>query len=331
MGRCKYYYQYLTDDQKRIYSLLIKGAANLNKKILLTGYVYINNKKAMNDVHIAMEAALFDYPELFYLKKEYIISTITNGNNTEVQLNVTYTVGSRSQLNEQIAAIKKAMSKILSQVTATDPFNIEVHIHDILAKEIEYYRPENESNIPDNCYNIYGALVEKKAVCEGFAKSFCALMRNKKIDTTVVIGNLSDVPHIWNIVKMPDGWYHVDVTNDQLCKEGGTLPIHPYFNITTAQISKTHHIKCMEKVPEANSEKYNYYYATGRIIKKSDRLFEGIKKVVSINKSSKVLEFKTEGLGDKFINTLNMLQGCISKMRLPFTQYYNILDTHVFA
>lgn len=64
-----------------------------------------------------------------------------------------------------------------------------------------------------NAQNVYGALVENKAVCTGFAKSFKLIADSIGIENQIVIGTYKGVPHIWNVVKVDDKWYYIDATN----------------------------------------------------------------------------------------------------------------------
>ncbi|HBF5907108.1 TPA: cell wall-binding repeat-containing protein [Clostridioides difficile] len=59
-------------------------------------------------------------------------------------------------------------------------------------------------------YNIYTNLLEKKSVCEGFAKSFYVLTRLMGMDSLYQEdGNLN---HAWNYVKINGKWYEFDGT-----------------------------------------------------------------------------------------------------------------------
>ena len=56
----------------------------------------------------------------------------------------------------------------------------------------------------------YGALVNKEAVCEGYAKAYKLLLNAMGIECDVVI----NAEHAWNVVQLEGKWYLVDVTND---------------------------------------------------------------------------------------------------------------------
>lgn len=64
------------------------------------------------------------------------------------------------------------------------------------------------------------AMVEKNAVCAGYARLACYLGRCVGIDIFFVNGSIDD-DHAWNVVKLDGEWYYIDPTNNDL-KNGFT-------------------------------------------------------------------------------------------------------------
>lgn len=60
--------------------------------------------------------------------------------------------------------------------------------------------------------NAYGALVNRRADSEGFALAYKALCNMLELDCIVVHGRMDKAPHIWNLVRLGDKYYHVDVS-----------------------------------------------------------------------------------------------------------------------
>ena len=65
------------------------------------------------------------------------------------------------------------------------------------------------------------AMVEKNAVCAGYARLACYLGRCVGIDIFFVNGSIDD-DHAWNVVKLDGEWYYIDPTNDNLKKDIAT-------------------------------------------------------------------------------------------------------------
>ena len=57
-------------------------------------------------------------------------------------------------------------------------------VHDYLVNNVEYDTSISQSNI----YDIYGALVNNVAVCEGYARAFKYIMDEMNIPCVLVIG-----------------------------------------------------------------------------------------------------------------------------------------------
>lgn len=103
-------------------------------------------------------------------------------------------------------------------------------VHDWLVMSVEYdykglnaYKNEAKGTSRyGHIYNEYGALVDGKAVCGGYAQAFKAI-----IDELVRRGSLAvkcDIAtggnHAWNRVKIDGVWYNIDVTwDDQSSKD----------------------------------------------------------------------------------------------------------------
>lgn len=92
---------------------------------------------------------------------------------------------------------------------------------------------------PRDSYCPYGALVNGKAVCLGFATSFQLLMDMLNIECITVVGAAfrSTEDHAWNMVKLEGEWYCVDVTWDL----GKNIAFCDYFNVTSDYMAKTDH------------------------------------------------------------------------------------------
>ena len=58
----------------------------------------------------------------------------------------------------------------------------------------------------------YGALIEHRAVCAGYATTFRLFMQMLDIECMVV--HSTDCIHSWDLVKIDDHWYHVDIYSD---------------------------------------------------------------------------------------------------------------------
>lgn len=242
----RYLYNQLNDTAKIIYTKLYQ-----NKENLKTGTYKIDFgdtfqslfSKENGDVELkkqyqsAIEALIYENPDIFYLDvtKMYIniekITKITgtkynvfidNGSDTSYLTDGFYSKEDVEKYENQIEQIK---NQIIAQVNGKSDYQKIKMIHDYLIDSIEY---ENDLTKKD-VYDIYGALVKKRCVCEGYAKAFQYLMNEIGIENTIVIGSginsrNETESHAWNYVKLDGRWYAVDVTwDDPIITGGGKL------------------------------------------------------------------------------------------------------------
>lgn len=95
-------------------------------------------------------------------------------------------------------------------------------LHDWLVDNIEY----DSSMQRVHRYNIYGALIERSVVCEGYAKLFKYILDDMGIESILVSGVAvnsegANERHMWNYVKLDETWYAVDCTWDDPIVIGG--------------------------------------------------------------------------------------------------------------
>lgn len=183
----------------------------------------------------AIEAYTYDHPEVFYLSlnKLYLnIETTTRGKQKTYRVlihageNGNYFADefqNKQQVEEAEKRIQEIKQNLINKKSQNSFENIKM-IHDYLVDTISYDRTLSKENI----YNIYGALVQKESVCEGYAKAFKYLLDEFEIPCVIVIGKGTDSEgrqenHAWNYVQIEDNWYAVDVTWDDPILEGGGI------------------------------------------------------------------------------------------------------------
>lgn len=105
-------------------------------------------------------------------------------------------------------------------------------------------------------YGPYGGLVDRSAVCLGYAASFQLLMDMSGVECITIVGAAfnSTGDHAWNMVKLAGEWYCLDVTWDANGREQlGSAYAWRYFNITSDEMAKNHQWD-YANIPEATSE-----------------------------------------------------------------------------
>lgn len=60
--------------------------------------------------------------------------------------------------------------------------------------------------------NAYGSTVGNKSICQGYSTGFYYLCKKADLFCKRVDGESNGVSHMWNIVKLDSGEYHIDIT-----------------------------------------------------------------------------------------------------------------------
>lgn len=105
---------------------------------------------------------------------------------------------------EQLSLQEESVNRAIEAFSGTDYDKIYA-AHEYLRSRVNYN--DNGSYMVQTAY---GALINKEAVCEGYAKAYKLLLNAMGIECDVVI----NAEHAWNVVKLEGKWYLVDVTND---------------------------------------------------------------------------------------------------------------------
>lgn len=141
-----------------------------------------------------------------------------------------------SEREQQFNRIRWESSRILQSARGSAE-NIALSIHDRLCRNIVY--SENGSLV----HTPYGALINKRAVCDGISKAYKLLCDGAGIPCIVVFGTASGErdfeAHAWNKIQLGGAWYHADVTFD-LDRDEGTIVRHGYFLLSDEEIARNH-------------------------------------------------------------------------------------------
>lgn len=231
----KYFYNQLDE-----YSKVIYNALESNKENMKTGTYEIDLGAGFSDVlsnsngenllgkfyQAAIEAFTYDNPDVFYIEYSNLylnIETTTRGNkktyrvflNSGNEVNyLTNEFQSKDMINMGVNEIEKVQSYFVKNKKADTYQNIKL-VHDYLVESIDYDQSTSQPNI----YNLYGAIVNKLSVCEGYAKAFKYLMDSLDIPCVIVTGKATNSEgntenHAWNYVQLDGIWYAIDCTWD---------------------------------------------------------------------------------------------------------------------
>ena len=214
------YYQMLSENQQAIYRQIFANAQAVTARFAPEQTV------TAGDVRTAFEAVIGDHPELFWLETGYSGKYRGNGQCVEIDLKYNRTVNDLENAKTQFNA---AAQNILSGAGALNSdYEKEKYVHDALAAAVSYDLTAEMNQ------SAYSALVNGRSVCAGYARAYQYLLQQLGIPCYYCTG-YSGGDHAWNIVKLDDGYYNVDVTWD----DANTIR-YDYFNKSDAEYASTH-------------------------------------------------------------------------------------------
>lgn len=129
-----------------------------------------------------------------------------------------YYMTSKEQENEYKTKAAKVINSF-NFTPETSSYEKVKTIYEYICKNVSY----DYSHIDDKEYYLqytaYSALINKKAVCQGFANLFYYLCLSAGVDCRIITGISHGENHAWNIVCINGEYYNVDSTWDSFNNE----------------------------------------------------------------------------------------------------------------
>ncbi len=248
----RYCYNELNDSEKYLYSVIINNIGACPEKIEVP---------AVSDVDLTKlgYALRNDNPEFFNIGTSNRL--YKKGLKTFFETAYDMDAATYSQRLKEVEDIASVIVEGASGYTSV--YEKEKYVHDYIINHCSYASPEEGMS-----YNtIYGCLVEGKASCEGYARTFQYILNKLDIDNRLVTGEHTNdgtnyVNHMWNYVVIDGEGYFVDLTSDDQNLQNSASLRHAYFNVSTNDILINHR-NIKEPVPLCTATKYNFFEYEG--------------------------------------------------------------------
>lgn len=261
----KYYYNQLDNTAKLIYDAIESNLSNMtsgNYEIKLSSqiadvlYEDYGENKLDTSFQSAWDALMLDRVDTFFIDVTKInlkMRKTTYGKKVTYALSIAPAdsngylangLESRKKVHSILNEIKETRDNIVKSLNGID-YNKIMHAHDWIINNLQY-----EQNITNNnVYNLYGALIEKSAVCEGYAEALKYILDEADIPCVLVSGTATNSEgkterHEWNYVQLYGKWYAIDSTwDDPVIKGSGYVSDsikHRYFLVGSNEMNKNH-------------------------------------------------------------------------------------------
>lgn len=182
---------------------------------------------------------------------------------------------SDEEIQEMKDRIDVAADDILSCIPAgADLWQKCRVIHDELVKRTEY-----DHAVSDHCGDLYGALVNHTAVCEGYALAFQYVLNRAGERCDVVVSdwdrNPESTAHAWNQIYAPTDEQYIDVTwddTDYTDGNGEAIITYDYFGLTAEEIAAIDSHAFAAHIPAGidSPMAFNYYRHEGYLLSSYD-------------------------------------------------------------
>lgn len=261
----RYYYNQLDNTAKLIYDTIESNLSNMtsgNYEIKLSSqiadvlYEDYGENKLDTSFQSAWDALMLDRVDTFFIdvtKVNLKMRKTTYGKKVTYALSIAPAdsngylangIENKEKVHAILNEIKKTRDSIVKSLSGID-YNKIMHAHDWIINNLDY-----EQNITNNnVYNLYGALIEKSAVCEGYAEALKYILDEVDIPCVLVSGTATNSEgkterHEWNYVQLYGKWYAIDSTwDDPVVKGTGYVSDsikHRYFLVGSNEMNKNH-------------------------------------------------------------------------------------------
>lgn len=184
---------------------------------------------------------LFECDEILGVKEVtwdgiYIDYDYETQKGTAIGRNVIYTYTmTKEEIDETWNTIDYEVKNYLKGIKA-EWNNLEkiIYTNNYLCRNCEY-----ATNIVDSSHTLKGALVDKLPVCDGYSKAFKYLL--KQVGVEAELATSDSMVHAWNLVKIDNDYYHVDVTWNDTKEIGVGRTSYDYFLRSDKEFSKREH------------------------------------------------------------------------------------------
>ncbi len=204
----------------------------------------LGDELTIDDFNLARQIFLSDHPECFWWRGT--VKYYYNSAGYVLAIEPVYTY-SGNQLVSMRSELESVVSAIIDAMPEGSVFDKALYLHDEVAKRVTY-------TFTDNDQTPYGALVEGRAVCNGYATAYQMLLQRAGIRAWTVNGTSRGENHAWNVVWIAeDICVYTDVTWDDQ-----SVIMHYYFNMSLDEIDDDHNTNIDFALPECSHTEYGY-------------------------------------------------------------------------
>ena len=212
-----------TSDLKKIAENFRKQLVNREKEITI---YYHSDERITNEYFNSLTSQLFELAVqhtgkgnegdyiLWHCQGWDVSAGWSSNSNGGFDLNMTYMVSYLSDAAQEEKvdqAEAEAFQKI--KLSGQSDYQKIKAIYDYICENVSYDYTNLDDDTYIQKYTAYAALIDKTAVCQGYASLLYRMVLDAGVDARVISGDAGG-PHAWNIVRLNGKYYNLDSTWD---------------------------------------------------------------------------------------------------------------------
>jgi len=261
-------YSRLSQHEQQVYKIALKAFASLETSF------DISKMHSSVDLMKVVNTVLGDNPTIIYFNKTQI-EKIESIFDKQAELKG---ILPKSQIDKMNQELEDKSNHIVSSIKTgtTDDYSVLISIYEFLQSNVCYDTQEFNNMMSSGrsgnpfSHNAYGALLNGLAVCDGYSSAFSLLLNKFGYESMSAIGELrqsasSRVMHAWNIVKVQNRHYHMDVTSDSKVFGQFGCFSYNYFALDDSDIEVNHDWD-INTTPACSHNDLSYFLNNGLFI-----------------------------------------------------------------
>jgi len=232
------------------------------------------------DIRKIFKAVLDNNPQFFFFNKSFM-GKETSSAKRLIKLSDFISKSDAIKMQNEITSVVTPLISV-AKAKGKAPYEQLISAYQQMQKHILYDTTELEAFSSGkkasnrNTYNIYGALVQRKAVCEGYASAFQYVVQSMGYKCAVVSGtsrhqHYGILPHAWNLIEIGRNFYHVDLTWDSNQYAESRDYSYDWFLVGEEDILLDHEWD-LSQTPPATDTSLSYYRRNGLFAESEEQL-----------------------------------------------------------
>lgn len=199
------------------------------------GYIFnCNYEKCLDDVDnlISDNITISEINNFVHPFNSFSTINIDILSNNKVSINI-----KRNYNENKIEFVKTYINQFISDNINDNMSDIDKikAFHDFIINSTVY-----DENLVNSNYTAYDLIITGKSICGGYSDVLAIYLNMLGIQNYKIASD----NHIWNLVKINDKWYHIDMTwDDPVSNDGKQYLLHNFFMITTNELFKLDNIE----------------------------------------------------------------------------------------